>query len=94
MSGVSLGNLLPSVGHYQRDQCPGAGHCGEDQLQHPNCVVQCGCPVVAVPGHAQQHHASQASPARPITAAVKLTARTVPRRHSRASPRSLRRTGS
>ena len=54
MNGVGLGDLLPPVGHDQRDQRPGAGHCGEDQLQHPDCVLQCGCPVVAVPGQAQQ----------------------------------------
>jgi len=52
MSGVGLGDLLPPVGH---DQRPGAGHRGKDQLQHPDCVLQCGCPVVAVSGRAQQH---------------------------------------
>ena len=71
MDGVGLGDLLPPVGHDQRDQRAGAGHRREDQLQHPDRVVQRGWPVVTVPATPSRTHASPASPARPTTATVK-----------------------
>jgi len=54
MNRVSLGDLLPPVGHDQRHQGTGTGDRCEHQLQHPYGVVQRDRAVLREPGVVQQ----------------------------------------
>ena len=54
MHGVGFGDLLPPVGHDQRDQRPRTRHRREHQLQHSHRVVQRDRSRPRQPGIAQQ----------------------------------------